>query len=480
MKLLSRNQKISTNRTPQVKIKKLTSENVKRLSIVEITPDGALVTIGGKNGAGKSSVLDSIAYVLGGEKLVPSQPIRTGEKSASIKLELDGYIVTRRFTRDVINQDEIDAAVAKKNSPEGRPSDSIPPPQFGPTKSTITVTNPEGAKYPSPQALLDKLYGKLSFDPLAFSREKDTVQNDILRRIVGLNFAAVDIERKLAFDQRAIDKKTLGIEENKLANLPKHPSKAGVLETGTQDIDELSTRLRLGQTIEAEARDAQSAADAHRIKLDGIQREHDQLLKMIENLKRQLELAEADLATSTERMAAQKAAVAQHDEIAKQRKDAVPDFGEIHAQLSAVNRTNEQARDNKAYLAQEERVKSMQAKIYEGTKAIEKIDADKAAALQSAKFPVEGLSLTDDGVTFEGLPLQEVSASVQLRVSIAIGLALNPALKVLLIRNGNLLDGDSLKLVAEQAEAAGAQVWMEYVTDSADGVSVMLEDGHIA
>ena len=121
-----------------------------------------------------------------------------------------------------------------------------------------------------------------------------------------------------------------------------------------------------------------------------------------------------------------------------------------------------------------------QALVAELTKKLEQLDADKAAKLQGAKFPVAGLGLTDDGVTFEGLPLAEVSASVQLRVSIAIGLALNPTLKVLLIRNGNLLDDDSLKLVAEQAAEAGAQVWMEYVTSDAGDVSVMLEDGHVA
>ncbi|KKM78490.1 hypothetical protein LCGC14_1359510 [marine sediment metagenome] len=113
------------------------------------------------------------------------------------------------------------------------------------------------------------------------------------------------------------------------------------------------------------------------------------------------------------------------------------------------------------------------------TKAIYAIDQKKADALLAAKFPVEGLGLTDDGITFEGLPLAEVASSVQLRVSIAIGIALNPTLKILLIRNGNLLDDDSLKLVAQQAEKADAQVWVEYVTASAEGVSVMLEDGHI-
>jgi hypothetical protein len=93
---------------------------------------------------------------------------------------------------------------------------------------------------------------------------------------------------------------------------------------------------------------------------------------------------------------------------------------------------------------------------------------------------VPGLGLSDDGVTFGGLPFAQASSSEQLRVSVAIGLALNPKLKVLLIRNGNMLDDDSLKAVAAQAEEAGAQVWCEWVTSNPEGVSVMIEDGRVA
>lgn len=450
-----------------MKILKLKSENVKRLSVVEITPDGALITIGGKNGAGKSSVLDSIAYVLGGDKLVPSQPIHSGEKEAKITVDLGDYIVERKFMREEI----VDETQGK-----------TPPVHigWGPTKSTLTVKNPQGAKYPSPQALLDKLYGKLTFDPLAFSREKDTVQNDILRRLVGLDFTLLNQQRKIVFDQRAIDKKTFAIEENKLSNLPKHPTKQGVYETTTQSIDELSNRLQLGQALENDAQAARHNVEREKNALTRLEAEREQYLRSIEDLERRLAAAKATLAKCEDAIQVQTDTVAKHVELAKQAADAVPDFTELHAQLSAANKANEQARDNKAYLAQEERVKDLQFKIDEGTKAIESIDQSKENALRSAKFPVDGLSLTDEGVLYEGLPLAEVSASVQLRVSIAIGLALNPTLKVLLIRNGNLLDEDGLKLVAEMAADDGAQVWMEYVTSSGEGVSVMLEDGHLA
>ncbi len=463
-------------------IKRLKSENVKRLSVVEITPDGQLITIGGKNGSGKSSVLDSIAYALGGEKLVPTQPIRTGEADAKITIDLGDYIVTRRFHRDKLVDCDCEQG-ADKTDPALHASDCVihtRPPSWGPTKSVLVVTNREGAKYPSPQVLLDKLYGKLTFDPLAFSNEKPATQNEILRRIVGLDFTAIDLERRVHFEQRAMDKKTLQIEEHKLEQLPRHLAPSGVYEVATTDIDDLSARLRLGQALEKDAQAAQQVAAGELGKLQALEQTRNGMLSHIEELEKELAAAHARLAQYDAQIREQKTRCHEKEEHARTALSAVPDFSAIHAALLAANKMNERARDNKTYLMQASRVKELEEKVATGTIAIEQIDADKEASLKAAQFPVEGLSLSDDGVMFEGLPLSEVSASVQLRVSIAIGLALNPTLKVLLIRNGNLLDEDGLRMVAEQAEHAGAQVWMEYVTSHADGVSVMLEDGHLA
>jgi hypothetical protein len=55
-------------------------------------------------------------------------------------------------------------------------------------------------------------------------------------------------------------------------------------------------------------------------------------------------------------------------------------------------------------------------------------------------------------------------------VSVAVGFALNPAVKVLLIREGAFLDEDNLALVGRLAEEAGAQIWIERV--GTQGVSV--------
>src|SRR3990172_7943210 len=112
-----------------MKIIKLQAENIKKLVAVEITPSGNVVTISGKNGAGKTSVLDSIWWALGGSENIQGQPIRKGETSGVIRLNLGEIAVERRFTEK---------------------------------GSTLYVENTEGMRFKSPQDVLDKLVGSLS------------------------------------------------------------------------------------------------------------------------------------------------------------------------------------------------------------------------------------------------------------------------------------------------------------------------------
>ncbi len=92
-------------------------------------------------------------------------------------------------------------------------------------------------------------------------------------------------------------------------------------------------------------------------------------------------------------------------------------------------------------------------------------------------MPVPGLGFSETEVTLNGIPLSQSSSAEQLRVGLAIAIAANPNMKVMLIRDGSLLDEDSLRLVEESAKAAGAQVWIERV--SSTGCTVVIEDGQV-
>src|SRR5690606_9517554 len=106
------------------------------------------------------------------------------------------------------------------------------------------------------------------------------------------------------------------------------------------------------------------------------------------------------------------------------------------------------------------------------TSKIQAIDQQKADMLAKAPFPVCGLGFDENGVTLNGLPFDQASSAERLRVSVAMGIALNPKLRVMLIRDGSLLDSDSLALVAQMAEEHDTQVWVERVSEGED-VSVI-------
>ena len=139
-----------------MKIVSLETENVKRLKAVRIEPDGTMVVIGGRNAQGKSSVLDSIEMALGGKESAPREPIRRGEKSARVVLQLDG---------------EYGLKIVRKFTEKG---------------STLSIETADGMKPKSPQGLLDQLCNRIAFDPLQFVRQKPADQAATLRKLVGL------------------------------------------------------------------------------------------------------------------------------------------------------------------------------------------------------------------------------------------------------------------------------------------------------
>lgn len=457
-----------------MKVTRLQSSNIMRLIAVDITPEGNLITIGGKNGAGKSAVLNSVAMALGGMSLVPQEPIRTGESEATVTLNMDdGIVVVRKFFRDKIHQNGCDSL--SPPAPQTEPFKCNCKPTWSPTRSTLIVKNKEGFVAPTPQALLDKLLMKLTFDPLAF---KDDPKKDVtLRKLVNLDVSDLDQIRTLAFAQRAVQKKTLEVREAQLIALPKHegvPSDEISIEEITQEMQRAEEQIKIAQSAER----ALELAGGELVRAESELVRHE---NAIAELERRIETERELLSKQEKKVAKEKSNVVGLRTTAEEQRKAVPDMAAIRQQLTDTTTTNEKIRANQKYQSAFEEVVDLQdsVRIYQET--IEKSDAEKKARLNAVQFPVPGLGLSDEyGVTFNDLPFEQASTADQLRVSVAIGLALNPKLKVLLIRSGNLLDEDSLKLVALQAEAAEAQIWMEYVTSDAKDVQVMIVDGKVA
>lgn len=398
-----------------MKIISLTAENVKRLRAIEIRPDETMQVISGRNAQGKTSVLDAIWLALGGGAAAREtpRPIRDGEDKASVTLDLGDLKVTRVWKGD---------------------------------KTTLTVCAADGAKYSSPQGVLDALVGRLSFDPLAFTRLSAREQRETLLDLVHLDvdLTLVDRQRRQAFTDRT----DVGRHVKALGNIPTPAPGVGETEISASAlIDQISAA---GAAVEK-----QRQADAW----------VETALARVQRIENELAAARQDLD------AAELAQVNSHQDL--------PDVAELRRELAQVEETNRCVRDNatiRARIAERDR---LQEEYDSHTEHIAALDQMKAEALAAAEFPVEGLGFDDEGVTYQGVPFSQASSAEQIRVSIAMAMSLNPKLRVIRILDGSLLDSDSLALIGEMAASHDYQIWVERVADGSD-MGVVIEDGAVS
>lgn len=398
-----------------MKIISLKASNVKRLKAVEITPSGELVVVGGRNAQGKSSVLDAIWLALGGGPATKAttRPVRDGEDSASVVLDLGEFVVTRTWSG---------------------------------AKTTLTVATPEGAKFSAPQGILDALVGRLAFDPLEFTRLSAKAQRDALLGLVDLPFdlAAIDEERAALFDERT----DVGRRGKAIGDIPAEVPDVPAEEVSSADVlAELRAAQDSERTAEATIRRADLALAAF-----------DQAAAALERAREE-----------------QKAA---HDAV--QALPPVPaDVEAIEQRLASVDETNRAVRANADARAKREQHATLTAEYQTLTDKLAWLDKTKADGLAAATFPVPGLGFDESGVTLDGVPFSQASSAEQIRVSLAMAMSLNPRLKVVHIRDGSLLDADSLTLIAGMAAERDYQVWIERVGDADEG-AVIIEDGEVA
>lgn len=421
------------------RIVRLEAQAFKRLRAVEIRPDGAVVTLRGANGAGKSSVLDAIAAAIGGERLCPEVPIHRGSTRARVEVELDDGLVAVRT--------------------------------WNGKGSTLEVRRKDGEPVKKPQSVLDALVGKLTFDPLAFLRLEPAKQAETLRALVGVNFTLLDTRRHNAYTartdaNRAVESLRARLAAAPAVDAPDEPVSAAELLAEQQ--------RRTAQINENNLK----RAELQRLRLD-----RDRAAQRVKDAEGAVEYAEEQLRRAKAQLEADRTALAQIAERGKPLRDEVaalqdPDVQEVLEQLRNIEATNERVRQKKARAALVADLATAEKKAEQLTAAIEEVDQAKRDALAAASFPVPELGFGEDGVTLNGLPLSQASSAEQLRVSVAMGLALNPKLKVMLVRDASLLDERSVAMVADMAEKADAQIWLEVV--GAGGSGILIEDGAVA
>jgi len=410
-----------------MKIIELKSSNIKKIKAVELVLDDKknIVMITGRNGQGKTSILDSIWYALGGKRAVQEKPIRHGEEEGEIEINVDGYIVKRSFT-------------AKG--------------------SYLAVSGKDGEKYSNPQEFLDYIVGNLSFDPLEFSRMESKKQIEVLTKIVGIDIDEFNSKKKALTEERVI----VGREGKVLAQ---HTDEEVAEAEKLKDQPEVSI-----SSLSEELEKANSERSTFTQAVDSIKVEND---KIQSNTK---QIADLNIAISK----LQDETVESEKKVKKLSlvKDTEIDVEAIKTKIQNADAENVKIRGAKQIIEDNVKVAAKKKDYTDLTEKILAVDEEKKAKLAKAKMPIEGLSWEEDSVLYNGIPYSQISGAEQLRVSMAIAMASNPKLRVILVRDGSLLDKDNMKIVADMAKDKDFQIWIESVDDTGK-VGIYIEEGEI-
>lgn len=428
-----------------MKITQLRVENFKRIGIVEIEPSGPTVVVAGRNAQGKSSALDAIACALGGTRLAPQRPIRDGADSATVAVTTDdGMTITRTWTA---------------------------------SGSTLKVENAEGMRVQSPQTWLDKRIGALSFDPLGFLRDKPADQAARLRELAGVDTRAIDAEHAATFDARTAVNRDGKALAARVEAMPYHDGAESVSTAAVlAEIETATVKAQQVRDVNAEAARLRSDAGRHEYQAEMAARQMADIAAQIDALHKRAAQASDDRSASLAAASDLRARATKLDADAETIE--VPDVTPLRVKLANAETQNQKVRENADRARLTSELDAMRQQSGELSAKLAELTARKASMLAEAKMPIEGIGFGGDGVTYRGVPLSQASSAEQLRVSTAMGLAANPHLRVILIREGSLLDEDGLRAVSEMAETADAQVWVEVVGSGPAG-AVVIEDGAV-
>lgn len=409
-----------------VKIAALEAENVKRIKAVALTPSPTGLTIvGGNNNQGKTSVLDALAWALGGEKFRPTAAVRDGALAPPhLKVILSNGVVVERRGKN----------------------------------SSLTVTDPTGQR--SGQQLLNAFVEPLALDLPRFMQASDKDKADTLLNIIGVGDALTGLDReiKALYDRRTVigqigaQKRHAAEELTEYPDAPSEPVSAIELIQQQQEIllhnaDNQRKRMKLAQLEEQEK----------------------QLGRRVQELSQELEMVEHQLTAVQQDVQDATKTVAQlQDESTAELEQSIRNVEEINRQVSA-NLAKSKAQDEAERYAQE------------CTALTEQIKAKRTARmdlLNGADLPLTGLGVEDGSLTYNGKHWQDMSGSDQLRVATAIVRRLNPDCGFVLLDKLEQMDLATLAEFGSWLQAEGLQAIATRVSTGGE-CQIIIEDGRV-
>lgn len=407
-----------------VKIQRLEIENVKRVKAVSLEPTASgLTVIGGKNKQGKTSVLDAIAWALGGDRFKPSQPGREGSVTPphlSVTLS-NGLVVERKGA-----------------------------------SSALKVIDPQGNK--GGQQLLNEFVEALALDLPRFMESSAKEKAATLLRIIGVGDKLYELEQaeERLYNQRhsigqIADQKKKAADE--MSSHPDAPAEAVSASELIRQQQEILTRNGENRKLREQVAQVQAQFDSTDAELKAAR-------ALVERLADQREVLRADLAT------AQKTAKELTDESTEALEKSIAEVDEINAKV----------RVNQAKSLLEDEAANYRGQYDAMTEQLEEVRHEKVALLDGADLPLPGLGVEAGELTFNGHRWDAMSGSEQLRVATAIVRKLNPECGFVLLDKLEQMDLDTLREFGTWLTEQGLQVIATRVS-TGDECSIVIEDG---
>lgn len=430
-----------------LRILSLRGENVMKLTVVEITPHDDVVTIGGENEAGKSAVLNLIEMTMRGAKHTPDQPIRRGAAKADMQLGL---------------------------GPKGGPVKFTVARTISQGTDRLKITGADGDAWPRPQTLLEGLYAAIAFDPMEFARMSPEKQAETLRKLLpDLDLSALDAAEAKFFEERTgvgRDGKAVKARLDAAApHFPDAPAEELSVTALAEELAKLKEEIQRGGELGRAAARADAEAMTAGAKLQQEDAAVERARTAFDAAIRSRASAATALNGAMEQSKVSRAAAAAFQS---------PDIGPAKARLEGAEATNRQVRANAARAALEKELAEKRAEHDTLTKKIEAIAGRKSSKLAAVKMPVEGLALQGADVMLDGLPFKQASTARKITVGVAMALAMNPKLRVILVRDASLITEKNLALLKDLAREHDCQCWIEDARTT-DPAAIIIEDGHV-
>lgn len=400
-------------------ITEATLSNFQKVSYAKIVPSGNLIILAGKNGAGKTSTNDGLEATLTGHNgRNIKRPVKDGHGKATIEIQLsDGSTLIRGYT---------------------------------PSGTTLKGKDAEGNKFG--QKELDARISSLGIDGRKFISMGEKDQLKALLSIVDLPFdpAALDAERKRLFDERA----NVGRDGKAIGDVSVDDS----LPLEETSVAALLEEYRAAESLEQSQRDDRECLTGAHVEISRI---NDEIAKLIELRSAH----EKDVDKLREKIS---------------NHAPMPDVPAIRVRIDGAEESNAAIRANNMARAQAKHKENLRASYEALTAKLAEIDKRKADGLAAAEMPIEGLTFDEEGVLFQGVPFSRASGREQLIVSCAMIMATDPEIRVIVIRDGNVLDMEGMQLLQDMAEATNFQIFIEIVAEDAGDHEFYFADGELA